>query len=356
MIEIGLVYKTLIASGITVLAILVTTRLAVFFGLIDSPSHRKRHKTAVPTVGGLAIYFSTFMLIIIFGYREPYGWIVAAGGIVTTLGALDDALSLGVRTRFIVQVLSVVVVMDGSDLIVTSIGLSEIGELGISGVILTIFAVIGLMNSFNMSDGIDGLASGHALVSLAVLWAVIAHFHGSMSADFEGLLLFWVVCFVFWMVNLGYTPIKPIFLGDAGSLFLGFFVGWTLIYYSQSANLRIEPVAVVWVVAVPVWDSVIVMVRRIKSGRSAFHPDRTHLHHIMVDSGMSQKRALGVILSCSIAISTLGACSVYLLSPFTSLVIYCVVSLAALTAGILFKAQCEAGEYRLTPQLPTKIN
>ncbi len=111
-------------------------------------------------------------------------------------------------------------------------------------------------------------------------------------------------------------------LGDAGSLYLGFAIAWMLIYFSQQPVSKIEPVAALWCVAIPVWDTLVVMARRIKNGRSPFAPDRNHFHHLFVDMKMDSRLALAVILGISILFGAFGIWLNYAISPVFSLITY----------------------------------
>lgn len=125
---------------------------------------------------------------------------------------------------------------------------------------------------------------------------------------------------VFFMVNTNMTRLRKVFLGDAGSLLLGFVMGWPLIYCSQEPISAIQPVAALWCVAIPVWDTIIVIARRFKNRCSPFEPDRNHLHHVLVDLGMKPGVALVVILSGSATVGAFGVMLTYLTAPLLSLI------------------------------------
>jgi len=133
------------------------------------------------------------------------------------------------------------------------------------------------------------------------------------------------------------TPLRKVFLGDAGSMLLGFVMGWTLIYCSQEPISAIHPVAALWCVATPVWDTVIVIARRFKNRRSPFESDRNHLHHMLVDLVMKPRLALVVILSGSATVGALGVMLTYLTSPLLSLIAF-VLGLVAFGYGMLHPA------------------
>jgi UDP-GlcNAc:undecaprenyl-phosphate GlcNAc-1-phosphate transferase len=172
-------------------------------------------------------------------------------------------------------------------------------DLGMFGVVITVFAVIGCINAFNMVDGIDGLLGGLSVVTFGgigiLLWLV-----GEKNLSYLCLLL--VVCMVPYIVmNLGLIGReRKVFMGDAGSMMIGFTVIWLLIGASQTGgNPMIRPVTALWLIALPLMDMTAIMIRRIKDGKSPFKPDREHLHHICQRLGCSSIQTL--ILICSIA-------------------------------------------------------
>lgn len=319
-----LLMLTPIGSGLLALLLIVLfTPFAKSLRLLDEPSARKKHVSPVPMVGGISIYLAVLATLLVIAPPEKLGWLIAAGSILVVVGFLDDVFELGVKTRFFAQLVATLVMLAGTDLWITSVGIDLLGlnSLGFFGLALTLVAVVGLTNAFNMADGIDGLAAGHAMIGLVLIGSTMWFVHGKVW-HLEWLTMFFSACFAFWLVNMSLTPLKRVFLGDAGSLYLGFVIAWMLIYFSQQPVSKIEPVAALWCVAIPVWDTLVVMARRIKNGRSPFAPDRNHFHHLLVDMGMSSRLALAVILGVSVVISAFGIWVTYAISPIASLMTY----------------------------------
>ena len=316
-------------SGLLALLLIVLlTPFAKSLRLLDEPSARKKHTSPVPIVGGISIYLAVLATLLVIAPPEKLGWLIAAGSILVVVGFLDDVFELGVKTRFFAQLLATLVMLAGTDLWITSVGIEWFGlnSLGFFGLALTLVAVVGLTNAFNMADGIDGLAAGHAMIGLILIGSTMGFVHGKVW-HIEWLTMFFSACFAFWLVNMSLTPLRRIFLGDAGSLYLGFAIAWMLIYFSQQPVSKIEPVAALWCVAIPVWDTLVVMARRIKNGRSPFAPDRNHFHHLLVDMKMDSRLALAVILGISILFGAFGIWLNYAISPVFSLITYAVMFL-----------------------------
>ena len=157
------------------------------------------------------------------------------------------------------------------------------------GYLFTVVALIGLINAFNLIDGLDGLASGLAVIALAGI-GLAATIAGYPEYALSIIVMITPIM-VFWLANLGMLGARlKTFLGDAGATLLGFLVGVALIQSSQAPVAIIEPVFVVWCVAVPVIDTLQVMYHRLRDGRTIFDSDRLHLHYRLVDAGYSKHR------------------------------------------------------------------
>lgn len=309
---------------VSLIFILVLTPFAGRFRLLDQPNHRKHHRKAVPMVGGIAIYVAVLSAMLVVGAPDKVSWLMLSVSILVVVGVLDDALGLGVRVRFASQVLAASVMIMSGSFWIRSLGI-DLWDLeivfGWLGIPITIFSVVGLTNGFNMVDGIDGLASGHMLIGLTSVCLTLYATHGQVY-QLEWLVILMSSVFAFFLVNLSLTPFNRVFLGDAGSLLLGFIMAWTLIYYTQEPIALMHPVAALWCVTIPVFDTLVVIARRIKNKQSPFSPDRNHFHHLLVDMGMKSEVALVIILGLSIVVNAFGILIIYAISPLASLVTY----------------------------------
>ena len=279
-------------------------------GLVDKPSGRKMHTGNIPLVGGVAICIT----IVNYIYTHP-GMINHANLYMccivglTAVGALDDRFDLSVKIRMLVQaIISVAMIYFAKAELVTLGNILGFGEIalgyGYVGGIITVFAVIGCINAFNMVDGIDGLLGGLSIVTFGAI-GILLSMGNEKSLSYLCLLL--VVCMVPYIVmNLGLIGReRKVFMGDAGSMMIGFTVIWLLIGASQTpGNPMIRPVTALWLIALPLMDMVAIMIRRVKQGKSPFKPDREHLHHICQRLGCSPTQTL--ILICSVASAFAG--------------------------------------------------
>ncbi|EMW0562753.1 TPA: UDP-N-acetylglucosamine--undecaprenyl-phosphate N-acetylglucosaminephosphotransferase [Vibrio parahaemolyticus] len=281
-------------------------KVAKKIGLVDKPNARKLHDGAVPLVGGLSICLVLAQYITFKPDTIEHSWLyLFCISILTVVGAIDDKIDLSFRVRLGVQALLSVVMMK-----VAGIELHNLGDmfglgpisLGWLGTIVTIFAVIGAINAFNMVDGIDGLLGGLSIVTLGAL-AYLLQVDSQHGAAYLCVVII-VAMLPYIFMNLGILGReRKVFMGDAGSMMIGFTVIWLLLGVSQAEQTEplMRPVTALWLIALPLMDMAAIMIRRIRRGDSPFKPDREHLHHIFQRLGLGPRQTL--IAICTIALS-----------------------------------------------------
>ncbi|CCN47631.1 UDP-GlcNAc:undecaprenylphosphate GlcNAc-1-phosphate transferase [Vibrio nigripulchritudo MADA3029] len=283
-------------------------KVAKHIGLVDTPNLRKLHTGAVPLVGGISvcITLSHFILLKpdIIRNSELF---LACITFLTLLGALDDKFDISFKIRILCQALvSIVMIKLGGhslyflgDMFGVGSIIFESSWLSIS---ITTLAVIGAINAFNMVDGIDGLLGGLSIVTFSAI-AILLNIDA--QRDLAYLCVVIVVAMIPYIcMNLGLLGRKrKVFMGDAGSMLIGFSVIWILLSASQisreSNDALMRPVTALWLITVPLMDMAAIMIRRIRRGHSPFKPDREHLHHIFQRLGLGPKQTLTII--CIIA-------------------------------------------------------
>ena len=216
----------------------------------------------------------------------------------------DDFFGIKASIRLIFQsmiVLLMIVMTDEKISVVGNLfGFGDI-DLGIFSVAFTVFCVVGLMNAFNMIDGLNGICASMALVPISFV-----AFFGNFS---YGLLIPIGAIIGFLAYNLGYLGKKRrVFLGDSGSNMLGFAVAFICIEYSQDIDHTsyIKPTTALWLVAIPLLDCIVVLISRILNGIMPFRPGRDHLHHRLLDIGLSPKKILLFFIFLSILLASIG--------------------------------------------------
>ena len=279
-------------------------KVAKRVGLVDKPNARKKHDGAVPLVGGISIclvlaQYLTFKPDIIEHSRLYLICIM----ILTFIGAIDDKIDLSFKIRMGIQALLSLMMINVAGLELQSLGnMFGIGDisLGWLGSLITIIAVIGAINAFNMVDGIDGLLGGLSIVTFGAL-AILLQVDSQHGLAYLCVVII-VAMLPYICMNLGILGReRKVFMGDAGSMMIGFTVIWLLLGVSQTQGSEplMRPVTALWLIAVPLMDMAAIMIRRIRRGNSPFKPDREHLHHIFQRLGLGPKQTLVAI--CFIA-------------------------------------------------------
>lgn len=274
-------------------------------GLVDSPDTRKDHAGFVPLVGGISIFTTYLITVTIFAPSDiTLSAILISAVVIFVINLWDDLRTISWRYRLIAQIVATVLVIQFLDLKIDHLGgvlwFDDI-ETGSWAYFLTVFAVIGVTNAFNFIDGIDGLCAGMALCALAGI---------SLSLNLDGILfiniLILATCLVVFITfNLWSIP-KKVFLGDSGSGTLGFVIAWLAIFTSQSESTGFSPTFSLWFLAIPVFDTVRVILMRALKGNSIFEPDHLHIHHVLVNVGMSKGKALIFLVCLSIFFLLIG--------------------------------------------------
>ena len=313
-----LLTQALTAFFCTLVTIVALAPLARKVGLVDVPTERKQHQDSVPLVGGLAIFIAFLAGALLWGAAESSTVVIKGQSALDVLlgcsaflvltGMLDDRFHLGVSMRITSEILVALAIIELLDLRLTWLGdLVGTGEIGMPptvSYIFTVVAMFGLMNAFNMLDGIDGL-----LASLVI--TTVGGFH-LFTATKPGLISLFILASLsaFLISNLRLSPIVPkSFLGDAGSKLLGFVVVCLLLGAASGqvgGPKLIKPATALYLVAVPLFDMVFTTLRRVIRKGSPFAADRSHIHHLFLDLGFSHHRALVMIVTMNLAATSLG--------------------------------------------------
>jgi UDP-GlcNAc:undecaprenyl-phosphate/decaprenyl-phosphate GlcNAc-1-phosphate transferase len=302
--------STLVSFGITGVSGLALIPLATAVRWVDQPRAHKTHEDATPLVGGLAIYLG--VVIAATFLPEPFEQalpFLVGGTFLLIVGAIDDRVGLAPSTRFAAQIGAALIMTLWGGVVLRDLGplLGGTGvELGIFAVPFTLFAAVGVINAVNMIDGLDGLAGGLVLIALLVL----SHAVFASGAEGEGYLLLTaaaaVLAFLLFNFRLPGRRCAAMFMGDGGSLFLGYALAWALISLSQAPHRAIAPVTALWIVAIPLCDAVGAMLRRMLRGQSPFQADRQHFHHVLLAAGFSVPTAVSILLMLAAGLVGIG--------------------------------------------------
>lgn len=307
------VVSAIVACATSVTAIPVIIKISRLKNLMADPGERSSHITKTPTLGGVAIFAST--LISYFLWENPdEGQLIhlsiSAIVVLFFLGVKDDILVLSPKKKMFVQVIVSALVVILADLRIENLfGIFGINEVPyVLSLLLTVFIFIALINAINLIDGIDGLAGGIGMIAGGMfgLWFFLNGYFAMacLAASMSGSL--------FGFLRFNYSKTSKIFMGDTGSLIVGFLLSMFALNFIQ---LNIEyrfnpnasfsaPILAIVVLIVPIFDTLRVFIVRLKDKKSPFIGDRNHLHHILIDSGLSHFQT-SVILWVFTLISTI---------------------------------------------------
>lgn len=284
----------ILAMVVTMACLPLLVRYAPRWGIVDRPGARKVHSAPVPRVGGLAMAVGVMIAAVLtINLHEQDHWFLIAAAVLVVFGAIDDRFDLDYRIKLLGQMLAVCVVVFGGGIEVHWITLDDRFVLSRwVSLPLTIFFLVGVTNAINLADGLDGLAGGTTFLCLCAV-ALLASV-GDQGPPIALALAFAGAVIGFLRFN---TYPASVFMGDAGSQLLGFAVGVLSVRATQSAATQISAAIPILLLALPILDTLSVMVQRIGEGRSPFSADKNHLHHKLLAMGFDHHEAVMVIYS-----------------------------------------------------------
>lgn len=286
-----LAFSFISALFVTMVLVPPLMRLAAPMHLLDVPDARKIHTELVPRSGGLAIASGILLPVVMWLPKDEAMSAVLSGALVIFLfGLWDDIKDLDYRVKLTGQILAIAVAMNGG------VVLSHYPFAGLDPVPFwlaypaTAVIVLGVTNAINLTDGLDGLAAGCTLLTLAMI-AFLAYQADSMPVL---LLALTVMGGILGFLRYNTHP-AIVFLGDAGSQFLGFVTAALTIFLVERVNTALSPALLLLLLGLPILDTLWVVTLRLASGRSPFSPDRRHIHHQLLDLGFRQYEAVSLI-------------------------------------------------------------
>ena len=273
--------------------------------MVDMPGHRKIHEEAIPNLGGIVIFFGFLLSLLFIVPIEGQVKVLLIGGvIILLLGVVDDIVDLSPKHKFIIQMVpALIVIIYNSDLI-NSFIVNQLKIFDLLGYLfypILIFWIVGVTNSINIIDGLDGLACGISIISL------ITFFILGLRQNFEILNLVSIALAgsMLAFLRFNFYPAK-IFLGDSGSTFAGFMlssVGALWVLNSGNALFVFIPVIIL---ALPIFDTLFAIWRRYQGHHPIFQADKGHLHHRLLSRGISHKNIVlilwGISAICSVSV------------------------------------------------------
>lgn len=301
----------LVACFVSVVSIPVVIKISELKSLMEKPGERRSHSTPTPTFGGIAIYAAILIAYFLWPsidqtdiYRTNLS--VAGMTILFFIGIKDDLVGIDPNKKILFQVLAAMILIFFGDLRVDYLygimGFHHIEEL--ISILLTCFIFIALTNAINLIDGIDGLAGGIATIACTTFggWFLLTN-HFTMAC-----LAFTLAGALIGFLRFNFSKTSKIFMGNTGSLIIGFMLAFFAVrFVNMNASYRYEPTAffnapiiAIVILIVPIFDTLRVFLVRILAGRSPFSADRNHMHHILLDNGLSHAGATAVLCGTSL--------------------------------------------------------
>jgi UDP-GlcNAc:undecaprenyl-phosphate GlcNAc-1-phosphate transferase len=320
-------------------------KIAEIKHLYDAPDDRKSHQTAIPNLGGVAIFGGFLISYCLFGHltaAKELQYILAALCLVFMLGTKDDIVELDHKKKFIGQILAAIIITYFGDIRLTSL----YGVFGITllpywvSLVFSVVTIVFIINAFNLIDGINWLASGVSVI-ISITFGFWFFFHGFheyaiLSASIAGAVI--------GFMRFNYTPAK-IFMGDSGSLSVGLIAAvLAIVFIEKSSKVAFSsvndpfyviaaPSFAISVLIIPIFDTLRVFALRIIKGRSPFVADRNHIHHKLIDLGLTHIQSSLILMSVNISFIILAYYLQFIRNVFLILLLFV---LAFVFTSVLF--------------------
>lgn len=295
----------LVTFLVSLILVPIAKKVANHVGAVDMPNARKIHKKAMPRMGGLAIFGGFLIGYILYGDITTQMLSVLIGSfIIFLLGIFDDIKPIPAKYKFLVQIIAAIIVV-----VYGKIYFTELTFLGLKiefsllvSYVLSVFFIVAISNAINLIDGMDGLASGISSIYFATIAtiAIVLNRLGGLDIVLSLIMLGATLGFLAW----NFPPAK-IFMGDSGSLFLGFMISIIALLGFKVTTLT-SLVIPITILAIPIFDTVLAILRRMLKGESIGSPDKEHFHHQLLKLKFSTKTSLIIIYSVNIMFSAIS--------------------------------------------------
>ena len=308
------VLALLVALVVSFLMTPVVKTFAYKVGAIDVPKDARRmHKVPIPRLGGLAIFIGFMVSILLFSEITPELRSILLGAvIIVVLGVVDDSMALPAMLKFVVQIVAALIPATHGVTILAFSNPNIFSDnlywvLGSLSIPFTVLWIVAITNSVNLIDGLDGLANGVSAISATTMLVIALVSDQSAVAVVLAALVGACVGFMPYNMN----PAK-MFMGDTGATFLGYILATMSIQGLFKYYAVISFVVPFLILGLPIFDTTFAFIRRIAHGQSPMHPDRSHIHHRLIDMGLNQKQAvatlyvISAILGLSAVVLTTG--------------------------------------------------
>lgn len=325
----------LLAFGLSLLVTPLVKKWSFKCGAIDRPDQRKVHKRVMPRLGGLAIYLSFIIAVALTrDITLQVAGLLVGGTIIILLGFLDDTRGISPRVKLAGQVVAALAVIPfGLEVkILTNPFSDQWITLGLLSIPVTVLWIVSVTNAVNLIDGLDGLAGGTTFIAALTLAAVVwieAAASGASPGQWDAIILALILASaVIGFLRYNFYPAK-IFLGDSGSMYLGFSLATLSVMGLAKTATFISVIIPVVILGIPLLDTTFAIVRRYYGHRPIFQADREHLHHRLLKLGLSHRQAVLSIYGVNVVLG-LSAIALTLISPKQAAIFLVILSTAIL--------------------------
>ena len=299
--------------------------------LLDKPNKRKVHLGPTPYTGGLAISFTYIIGILFFNFEaQELNLILSISFLITIVGFMDDKYDLNTGGKLSLQIIPIIYLITLKDISLIEVGDYDYFQLNLNSfsVPFTILSVMFLINSFNYFDGLDGTLSFASISVLAILYFIIP------DEDIKKFLIIILIpLLIFLCFNFSILKLPKLFLGDSGSLLIGFIIAFTLIYISNEKILH--PILLAWSIVIFVYEFISINFIRLINKEGVFIANRDHLHHIIFEKTGSVFLTNFLIVFLNIFLFIIGYIS-FKFNPILSLFLFIIMFMVFLTFRKIF--------------------
>lgn len=309
------------------LVFFICAKISYRLNLVDIPNKRKIHLKETAYTGGIAISLIFLFAIILFNtFNKSLSLILSIGFLISIVGIIDDKYNLNIGSKLSLQIIPIFYLIIFEKFTLNQIGYYGLFslELGAFSVPFTVLSVLFLINAFNYFDGIDGMLSFTTISVLGILYFLAieqeSHFLISEQSSQLFLIAILIPIIIFLLFNFSILKLPKMFLGDSGSLLLGFLISFILIFFANK-NF-IEPILLAWSVVIFVYEFLSINILRLKNKQRLFKAGKDHLHHILLEKTKSVSLTNFLITSMNIVLFIVGYLAYLLFNPLTSLVLF----------------------------------
>ena len=311
-------YILLIYLFISFLIFIIISKVSYKLNLLDIPKKRKIHSKPTAYTGGLAISIAYLFSLKLFAFgSNNLSLIVSIGFLIAIVGFIDDKYTLNTGGKLSLQIIPIIYLIFLENIKLTSIGDYDFFRLDLNtfSIPFTLFCVLFLINAFNYFDGIDGSLS---ITVISVI--IILYFLTSDNEIKLFLIIFLILIFIFLLFNFGLFNLPKLFLGDNGSLFIGFLVSFILIFYENQK--LVHPILLAWSVAIFVYEFLSINLERLINKRPLFKAGLDHLHHKLLKKNKSILLTDFLLFFINITLFIIGYTSFKTINSAASLILF----------------------------------